>query len=495
MSNSNDLVEQIQEDSVPLVGSVAAKRKASRSSVPFCEICIKLTLQGLENAWNGDAARAFGLSIPTNHVRRNVQKCAICRLLARFCFPRYDAQPSTYELKTSLNIPSNPGLVRIVPLDERIDVSVLADADGVVSGRRSSVKMLPDWGQYSYDGIGPTFQVFPIGAGKSVQAAAGWRVMDPHRIDLSLVKLWLSRCEKKHKSSCDDIQWTHTAGDQIFWTIDVRNKRLRRTCNKDRFVALSYVLEGAAISPFVATAEEFFTLVDRGTSLDHALEKLPRTIADAMLVVLELGETLLWIDALCIPPNSRHRAAQIAFMDQIYGSAALTVVAANGNNADSGLSGFRPVDQIVDLSLAPAVELPNTSDAVTKAPWNNRGWTYQERLLSKRLLIFADETVLCQSKSSFSAGEGVVLADKNESRVLWQGLKLSVDHATTSEGTPRICQFRMQGDELFDDSHFWEYTDMVEEYSKRNLTLDSDILATFSGLTRGFAWVWKTDLL
>ena len=53
----------------------------------------------------------------------------------------------------------------------------------------------------------------------------------------------------------------------------------------------------------------------------------------------------------------------------------------------------------------------------------------------------------------------------------------------------------MQGDELFDDSFFWEHTEVVEEYGRRKLDRDSDMLAAFSGLRRGFAWAWKTDFL
>jgi hypothetical protein len=501
ISNNHDFVKQIQTDSPPLLHSTTAICKAPQRPDALCDICKKITLQYLESADDQDAPRPDGLSVPTNHVRRNAQNCPICRLLARFCFARYGAQPSSYDPQSSVDLQSNPDLMRRLAPDEKFEVSFLADAGGERSGRRLSVTMLPESSEYNYDDIGPTFHIFPVGADEVRRTAFDCRQIDPHRIDLSVVKLWLSNCEEKHQNSCDNVQWIHTKEDQFFWTIDVRNKRLRRTCGKDRFVALSYVSGKTTVSPFVETTEDFFALVDNETSLQSALEKLPRTIADAIFMVLEIGENLLWVDALCIPPSSKHRAAQIAFMDQIYGSAVLTIVAANGDNLESGLSGFRRgtrvSDHIVEQvgpSLALAVDLPHTIDAVTKAPWNNRGWTYQERLLSKRLVLFADETIFWQCKSLL-AGEDVVLADKNESRIWWQGLKSSVDRMPSSESAQYSRQFVMQGDELFDDSYFWEYTDVVEEYSKRNSTLDSDMLAAFSGLSRSFAWAGKTDLL
>jgi hypothetical protein len=494
-------VEKIRTDNRRLLHSTEAKCNAPLRLDAFCEICKQSTLQYLENTDGQDMSCPSGLSIPTNHVRRNAQHCPICRLLVRYCFARYGEQPSSYSLQSSVDFQSSSDLMRRLAPKERFEVSFAADAGEERSRRRLSVKTLPDSGEYTFDDIGPTVNIFPVGPHKSHCSVLNYRLIDPHRTDFSVVGLWLGHCEKKHKNSYDNIQWIHTKGDEVFWTIDVRNKRLQRTSREDRFVALSYVFGGTNVAPFVATAEEFFALVDKGTSLQDMLEKQPKTIADAVLVVLDIGESLLWVDALCMPPSFKHRAAQIAFMDQIYGSAVLTIIAANGDHGDSGLSGIRrrsrAVDQIAEQvgpSLTLAVEMPHTIDVITKAPWNNRGWTYQERLLSKRLLIFTDETIFSQCKSVL-AGEDLVLADKNESKISWPGLELSLDCTTSTESAQYIDQFRMQGDELFDDSCFGEYTAVVEEYSKRHLTLDSDMLAAFSGLSRGFAWALRTDLL
>jgi hypothetical protein len=361
--------------------------------------------------------------------------------------------------------------------------------------------MLPVSGEYTYDDVGPTFRILSIGPDKLQHSPFNYRLVDANPIDFSAIKLWLGRCEEKNRHSRDNIQPVDTKENQDFWTIDVRNKKLRRTSMKDRFVALSHVLGNTIVSPFVGTPEEFFALVDHGTSLQAALEKQPRTIADAMSVVLEIGQSLLWVDALCIPPSAKHRAAQIAIMDQIYSSAVVTIVTAYGDRADCELSGVRPgnreLDQLqeqVGPSLTLAVELPKAVNAITKAPWNNQGWTYHERLLSKRLLIFTDPTNFGQCKS-LMVGEDLVLPTRDESSIWWQSLKLSRDLVPSGQNTQSTPQLTMHGDELLDDIYIWEYAEMVKEYSKRNLTLDSDMLATFSGLCRGFAWAWKTDLL
>jgi hypothetical protein len=360
---------------------------------------------------------------------------------------------------------------------------------------------LPISGECTYDDIGPAFRIFFIGPDKSQHSPFKYRSIDTKPVDFSVIELWLGRYEEKTRDTRDNIPLAEMKENQDFWTIDVRHKRLRRTSRKDRFVALSHALGSTIVSPLVGTPEEFYALVDQGTSLQAALEKQPRTIADAMLMVLEIGESLLWVDALCIPPSAKHRAAQIAIMDHIYSSAVVTIVFVSGDSADCALSGVRPGNRAlgellehVGPGLPLVVELPHAINAITKAPWNNQGWTYQERLLSKRLLIFTDQTIFWPCKPRM-ADQDLVLPNSNGSSIWWQSLKLSRDSVPLSQSTQSTPQLRMQGDELLDDNYFWEYAEMVKEYSRRDLTLDSDMLAAFSELSRGFAWAWKTDLL
>jgi hypothetical protein len=78
------------------------------------------------------------------------------------------------------------------------------------------------------------------------------------------------------------------------------------------------------------------------------LSDLPNTIKDDMKVTIQLGYQYLWVDKYCINQNPAHRdlATQLGQMDLIYHCAAVTIVAAAGNDADYGLSGVehRPSD-------------------------------------------------------------------------------------------------------------------------------------------------------
>lgn len=69
--------------------------------------------------------------------------------------------------------------------------------------------------------------------------------------------------------------------------------------------------------------------------------RLPQTVRDAMQLCLDLGERYLWVNSLCITQDDPiTQKQQIDIMDSIYASATLTIVAAAGDHADSGLPGI-----------------------------------------------------------------------------------------------------------------------------------------------------------
>ncbi|KAK8033979.1 hypothetical protein PG993_008974 [Apiospora rasikravindrae] len=122
---------------------------------------------------------------------------------------------------------------------------------------------------------------------------------------------------------------------------------------------------------------------------------LPRTVEDAMQVTNMLGFQYLWVDAYCIDHTSPViRQRQIRRMDAVYGRAQLTLVAAAGQDAESGLPGVGSRMEIPEVSI-------NTSR------WGTRGWTYQEPWLSCRSLVFTTEHVYfeCQKMSCWRTKE------------------------------------------------------------------------------------------
>jgi hypothetical protein len=67
---------------------------------------------------------------------------------------------------------------------------------------------------------------------------------------------------------------------------------------------------------------------------------LPKTIRDAIDLVRALKERYLWVDALCLVQNDQADMQKgIDIMDIIYERAVMTIVAASGDSANSGLPG------------------------------------------------------------------------------------------------------------------------------------------------------------
>jgi hypothetical protein len=130
---------------------------------------------------------------------------------------------------------------------------------------------------------------------------------------------------------------------------------------------------------------------------------IPKTICDAMALTELLDERYLWADMICICQDddvAKHR--EINRMDEIYAGAILTIIAADGTDADAGLRGFRnsaiPVPRSfkhkvikfgIDEELVSVVPLYFNS-----GPWAERAWTFQEDLFSRRQIVFGNDSVI-----------------------------------------------------------------------------------------------------
>lgn len=188
-----------------------------------------------------------------------------------------------------------------------------------------------------------------------------------------------------------------------------------------------------------------------------------------MQVCLGIRETYLWVDSLCIiqddPVIQKH---QIDIMDTIYSQAVLTIVAAAGDHADSGLPGvstwMRDVEkQIITIQgIEVSNVLPGLKDAVNLSVWNTRGWTYQERMFSRKCFFFTE------SQAIYACSEGVQYERKD---------RLPPTISTTERF--RNAWNRPSSRSL---SLLELFTQNVTEYTRRMLTSQTDILRAFQGV-------------
>lgn len=158
-------------------------------------------------------------------------------------------------------------------------------------------------------------------------------------------------------------------------------------------------------------------------------------------------------------------------MDLIYENAYLTIVAAGGDNANAGLPG---VVEGVRLKAENLVQVaPNIhlgihiylEQRLKVTAYRTRGWTFQEEKLSRRTLYFVD------NKVSFRCQRITFNED-------------CVDEVGETPSARDITNFSLRGNE---PRAFYEYSNMLEAFSSRLLTKQTDVLNAMAGIMRRFS--------
>jgi len=330
-------------------------------------------------------------------------------------------------------------------------------------------------------------------------------------VDMRLIRTWLDSC--KHSDT------SHCTGSETLWCgkglrlIDVQLGCLTHVTERHEYLALSYPWGDTARGSLCATVSNIDALCQTGSLgiavVKEHLGKTPsRTVLDAMHLARGLGFRYLWADALCIlQDDADERRRLIHGMGGIYGTATCTIICAAGTNADSGLRGVwntarqrLPYDEPVKLS-GPLVEhfsvkisRPSLDSEVRRSHWNTRGWTYQEMCLSSRSLYFTAGEVFfscffCHNR------EGYELRDASPHKLQIMAKTSPVWEVTPLDETegPRKVHFHSLPSDL-DHINFAVYMTVVQDYTKRELTLSSDVINAFQGIFNRFIDPGKTYL-
>ncbi|KAJ4203123.1 hypothetical protein NW759_015229 [Fusarium solani] len=297
------------------------------------------------------------------------------------------------------------------------------------------------------------------------------KLVNPQWIQTGLVRRWKEKCLALHGDTCGSAsEFGH--GIQPTWVIDVQRQCLVRPLPSDKYVALSYVW--GEVPTFmtklnnVAQLQKPSSLAAGNTDIP-----IPRTIRDAMSCVEELGERYLWTDSLCIVQDDFSlKSTEINNMAAIYSNATLTIIAADGVDADSGLPGLESLtaprfaeQKIHTLRLGiEVVESIGPSPGLFAEPtkWSTRGWTYQEYVFSQRRLLFEGGWVrwICACDTWCEVGEA---------RDADGAGNLDVRRAI-SRPVPNL--------ELLNS--------MINQYNRRDLTYPEDALNGLTGVLNAF---------
>lgn len=223
-------------------------------------------------------------------------------------------------------------------------------------------------------------------------------------IDYTVIAAWLRCCKTLHRTLCK--QRNITARPLRLIDCDTFPPSLVLAPQSGPYLALSYT--------WGSKGYEYSTSSTGGIILCP-----PRTISDAITVTRKLGFQFLWVDGYCIDQaGGEEKQTQIDIMDKIYGGAELTIVAAAGSHNNYGLPGVsntraaeRPQEpELVinsgDIRIVCVDGDPQKS--IQCSTWATRAWTYQEAILSQRLLYFTEREIYfeCHSMQSREAIHG-----------------------------------------------------------------------------------------
>ncbi|KAG0694337.1 heterokaryon incompatibility protein-domain-containing protein [Suillus ampliporus] len=295
-------------------------------------------------------------------------------------------------------------------------------------------------------------------------------------VDIDLVKKWIKLCQENHGDECQSV-WRLDDDDDddrklpgFVRVVDVVSMAVIPSPSDCRYVALSYVWGGIG-TEYWTTKDN---ITERSTPGGLNTAKFPQTITDSILFVRQLGERYIWIDALCIiQDDSQDKLTQIHAMDLVYGLSYFTIIAAGGMTARDPLPGCRPrtralqqhieVVQGLHLYVAP----PRLGEALALSAWNTRCWTYQESALSRRRIYFTGQQVHFDCRSDVFC-EDIVAESK--------GHQFSANFLRYSRG------------EYFPSANpLGTYMGAVKQCTQRNLTVESDIVNAFTGVTNALA--------
>jgi Heterokaryon incompatibility protein (HET) len=335
---------------------------------------------------------------------------------------------------------------------------------------------------------------------------------------IQCVRQWLKRCLESH-AECG-VHDNVTLPKRVLDLSDVADSDTVHLREQDGSAKISG--RYACLSYCWGAAPRFMTTTSNLSQMKNCirLEDMPKTFADAVAVCLVLNVQYLWIDALCIiqgdPADWTEQSVQ---MSSIYGQSYLTIIASNAESSHAGFIsdhyfeepillrlidsnnanvpeprskpfGFTEVWVRTGLDHGAFSSYTRSSSGYMDAPTRQRAWCLQEHLMPPRTISFGPSEIIFECRLSTSCECGYFLGND---RGTDQGTRF--DHYQSLRTGPASAHL------LLIKEHWLR---LVQNYSSRATTFDSDRLAALAGIAedlqkeikcRYLAGLWEDGLL
>ncbi|KAF1949035.1 HET-domain-containing protein [Byssothecium circinans] len=273
------------------------------------------------------------------------------------------------------------------------------------------------------------------------------------------------------------------------------------------YIALSYCW-GSSKSNISTTST---TIADHMRGIPT--NALPRVFKDVLAICRAINIRYLWIDSLCIIQDSQEDwELESAKMATIYSNSHLTIAASACVDPQASLFSDRwttvrdPTDSTHRVPIAPIpincgdlmfklrpqlhlahdrfAQLDNAHHHAADAPLLTRAWAYQERLLPSRTLHFHAEELVWECKTGLRCECGIV-----DDPLLREAEACAMEESTLPSDAQRWLKSfiaRVDHPNATHEELVSIWMDVVSEYTRLNLTSESDRLPALSGLAGKF---------
>ncbi|KAL6695392.1 heterokaryon incompatibility domain-containing protein [Trichoderma pleuroticola] len=235
------------------------------------------------------------------------------------------------------------------------------------------------------------------------------------------IKDWLSNCDRRHSGICTISSSSSSIEQKISWLIDVRDRCIVRGAASNEYLALSYTWQNKTSQTNKASELQLLSnnieLLTTVNALEQYKSNLPKVIIDGMELTSAIGKRYLWVDRLCIVQDDPSKASEFSSMDRVYSGACMTIIAA----AEYGMfhtpeatihspevrhtssivcseSELKNPTQLAEAARADRIR--SYYETVCASEWVKRAWTYQEYVLSKRVVFFLGTRIFWQCEDS-----------------------------------------------------------------------------------------------
>lgn len=285
-------------------------------------------------------------------------------------------------------------------------------------------------------------------------------------VDWKRVKDWISFCTDHHFCCSEDNVVCSNVLSKSFRVVDVYERRIVHPASTVRFVALSYVWGKHPDETQLVAKSSTLEALQQKDGLPSA--KMPSVIEEAIQVCRHLGERYLWVDRLSIIQDDlEDKQKQIKSMAAIYSRASFTLVVACGNDMQVKFPGLgikrHFLTEVTNIgSIRIRNSFPSLGNMLDVSVWATRGWTFQEKLLSKRKLYITPTEMI------WSCHKGFMHENNLEVKILDDPFQyLSRQDSLLPFGRTKL---------------FKSYVIHSEAYNDLSLTYASDVYNAFSAV-------------